>query len=276
MYKKFYPFRVTFFCFAFIIFSFIILFVTNFFNISNIHTSAISVENSSKKEVNFGKLAIIIDDFGQNRNGVREMMALDRPLTFAVMPYLKFTEQDAQSAKNNGFEVIAHIPMESLGKKISWLGPKPILNAMTDDEIYEITKDTIKNVPHAVGANIHMGSRAGDSERIICDVLTIIKDENLYFVDSRASKKPVAKKIGDSIDATCYDRDVFLDGTKNISSIKKNLRKAGEVALKNGFAIAIGHVGTEGGKVTAQAIKDLIPELESKNIKFIFVSDLYE
>ena len=46
--------------------------------------------------------------------------------------------------------------------------------------------------------------------------------------------------------------------------------------MKNGFAIAIGHVGPEGGKITAQAIKQMTPKLMSEGIEFVTISKMKE
>src|SRR5690348_7506474 len=53
-----------------------------------------------------GRLAIIIDDFGQNREGVKEMMSIPVHLTFAIMPFLTFTQSDAHTAYEKGYEII--------------------------------------------------------------------------------------------------------------------------------------------------------------------------
>jgi len=52
------------------------------------------------------------------------------------------------------------------------------------------------------------------------------------------------------------------------------LLKLGNIVIKNGIAIGIGHVGAEGGLATAQAIKSVYPILNKKGIEFIYVSDL--
>lgn len=57
------------------------------------------------------KLAIIIDDFGLDRNGVQEIMTLNRHLTFAVMPLLRYSKHDAATARTKGYEVIVHLPI---------------------------------------------------------------------------------------------------------------------------------------------------------------------
>lgn len=250
-----------------------------YFTTSNLNIRA----SSDSNETNFAftpdsggpaKLAIIIDDFGQNRRGVKEMMSINRHITFAVMPFLTFTEEDARNAHEKGYEVIVHLPMEANGGHLSWVGPRPILSEMNDSEVKQLVEDAFRNVPFAKGANIHMGSKVGSDERIITDVLSAIKALNLYFVDSRSCKTPIAKKIADSIGVICYDRNVFLDSVKDKSNIKKNLKSACEIALKKGRAVAIGHVGTEGGRVTAEAISEMLPEIEEMGVQLVFVSEL--
>ncbi|MDP4182936.1 MAG: divergent polysaccharide deacetylase family protein, partial [Bacillota bacterium] len=201
---------------------------------------------------NGGKLAIIIDDFGQSRLGVKEMMSINRHLTFAVMPFLEFSESDAIAAKEKGFEVIAHLSMEPVSGKISWLGPRPILAGMDNSKVSAIVRDAFDNVPFAVGANNHMGSKASNDENIMDSILEVIKEKNLYFVDSMTARRPVCKKIADQKGVTCYERNIFLDGQMPKSHVIKQLEAAEKIAIKKGKAIAIGHVGVEGGKVTAE------------------------
>ena len=69
------------------------------------------------------------------------------------------------------------------------------------------------------------------------------------------------------------DAKVYCVG-RDIEKIKNNILKAGEVALNNKTAIAIGHVGPEGGEVTASALKELAAELERMGVKLVTVSEL--
>ncbi len=221
------------------------------------------------------KLSIVIDDFGSAKDGVEEMMSIEQHLTFAVIPFLDFTNKNALQAHEKGFEIIVHLPMEPKKGKRSWLGPNPILSGMEYDVVRKIVKDSMDNVPFAVGANIHMGSKASSEETIMTAVLDEIKERNLYFLDSRTASKPVAKDIAREKEVVCFERDVFLDGQQPKDFVKKRLKQAGDLALKKGYAIAIGHVGIEGGKVTAEAITEMIPEFDRKNIKLVFLSELF-
>jgi len=227
-----------------------------------------------QSQIPSGKLAIVIDDFGQDRNGVKEMMSIDRHLTFAVMPFLRYSADDADDAYEKGYEVIIHLAMEPYSGKREWLGPKPILANMGDKEVRQIIKDAIENVPHASGANIHMGSKASSEESIMKCVLDELSRMDMYFVDSRTSSKGIADRLAQSYGITCYDRHIFLDEGQPIEHVKQQLTKAMNLSLKQGKAVAIGHVGHEGGKTTALAIQEMLPEFDKNNVQLVFISEL--
>lgn len=224
------------------------------------------------------RLAIIIDDFGLDRAGIKEMMEIDRHLTFAVMPFLRFSKKDAITAHEKGYEAIVHLPMQSsrsINSRI--LGPSPVKLGQCDEEIKKIVTDSIEDIPYAVGVNIHMGALSSEDERIMTCVMEAAGEKKLYFVDSRTSQKTVCDAVAKKVRIKFARRNVFLEhASKNITYIKKQLSLAGDIALRNGCAIAVGHVGYNGGEVTAEAIKEMIPQLESKGIKLVFVSELFK
>ena len=72
------------------------------------------------------KVAIVIDDFGNNMKGTNQMLSLPIPLTVAVMPFLPSTKEDAIVAHKKGHEVIIHMPMEPIKGKKNGLGRKQL------------------------------------------------------------------------------------------------------------------------------------------------------
>ena len=250
-----------------------------FFHILNGFTSvSCSAKTASGNPVQkgyIGKLAIIIDDFGQDRNGVKEMMEIKRHLTFAVMPFLDYSVSDARTAHEKGFEVIVHLPMEADAGKPEWVGPRPIISSMSDIEVQNLVSDAFANIPFSVGANIHMGTKISRDERIMSDILGVVRAKSKYFVDSLTTADTVAKKVASKKAVKFYERDIFIDG-KNTTGryVKEQLMKAKNLAIKTGKAIAIGHVGSEGGRVTAEAIRELLPEFDKSRVQLVFVSEL--
>jgi polysaccharide deacetylase 2 family uncharacterized protein YibQ len=117
------------------------------------------------------QIAVVIDDFGNNMKGTEQMLQLPIKFTVAVMPFLPTTKQDAEAAYRKGHDVIVHLPMEPIRGLHSWLGPGAILTELPDDEIRKRVEAAIADVPHAIGMNNHMGSKATKDKRVMRVVL---------------------------------------------------------------------------------------------------------
>lgn len=233
--------------------------------------TAVSAEGSRA-----GYLAIVIDDFGYRGEGTEEMLQLSIPFTAAVMPFSTYTQQDGEAIKKAKKEAIVHLPMESLTGPASWVGEKAVRTQMEDGAIQELVKDAIAAVPGAVGINNHMGSKIMEDKRAMSDVLDVAKQYGLLFVDSKTTPNSQAEALSKEKGVTYLERSVFLDSTDDIMTVKNNLKKAADLAKKTGFALAIGHVGPEGGKITAKALQDMAPELQKEGIVFVTVKQLAE
>ncbi len=221
-----------------------------------------------------GRLAILIDDFGYYGDGTEEMLFLPVPFTAAVMPFSKCAEEDAEAVRQAGKEIFIHLPMESLTGKREWVGDMGIFRDMTDEEIKERTREAFSILPDAAGVNNHMGSAIMEDRRSLSMVMDVVKEQNVMFVDSMTTAGSLGRTIAGEKGVSFLGRHVFLDSTQSLEEVKANLRKAAEVAFEKGGALAIGHVGPEGGKVTAKAIRELAPELEAAGITFVTVSQL--
>ncbi len=223
-----------------------------------------------------GKLAIVIDDFGLQRRGVKEMLELECKLTAAIMPFLEHTEDDAEDALEHGKEIILHIPMQAtIHDKPSHLGPRPIKTMFSGEEIRTWVHDALADLPEAVGANIHMGTLCSSKREIMVPLMSELQNKGLFFLDSKTSSKSVCRAVSMELGSDFYENDVFLEHeSKSKAYIKKRLRLAMDIALEHGECVAIGHVGYEGGVVTATAIDELLSEFKEKNVELVFLSEL--
>lgn len=225
-----------------------------------------------------GRLAIVIDDFGLQRKGVYEILTLDCKLTAAVMPFLEYSEEDAEDALENGKEVIIHMPLQATTHdRASHLGPRPIKIEDSAQDIKEWVSDATTSIPEAVGANIHMGTLSSTKENIIRPLMEELKAKGLFFLDSKTSSKSVCRSMAEATGIRFCENEVFLEHeSKSKGYIKKRLKKAMKIAQETGKCIAIGHVGYEGGVVTAEAISELLPEFSENHVELVFLSELVE
>ncbi|CUH96346.1 hypothetical protein P22_2436 [Propionispora sp. 2/2-37] len=216
-----------------------------------------------------GLMAVIIDDFGYHQEPIKAFSEIDRPLTFAVLPYRFFTNEAAVNGLQSGHQVILHLPMEPIDTAMQSEARTITVN-MGNEEIQKAVKEAIQSVPGIIGVNNHQGSKATENGRVMEQVVTVMKDAGLFFVDSRTSSRSVAMKVARQMGVPTTENALFLDNDNAVDAIKKQLRNAGDRAIQRGSVTVIGHARM----TTAQALREMIPELEGRGIKFVFVADL--
>ena len=59
------------------------------------------------------RLAIILDDLGNDREAADAIFALPYHLTISVLPYHAHSSEIAQEAHRRGYQVMLHLPMEA-------------------------------------------------------------------------------------------------------------------------------------------------------------------
>jgi len=216
-----------------------------------------------------GKMAIIIDDFGYSLEPIAAFTRLGRPITFSVLPNRPYTNLAATEALKAGLQVMVHLPMEPLNAT-QQQEPQVITTNLSDSEIRRLTREAIAQVPGAIGLNNHQGSRATSDERVMRNVLAVVKAHNMFFVDSRTFNTSVAYAMARQAGVKSGENDLFIDNSNKEEDIIKQLLAAAEIARETGQITVIGHARL----TTAAAIKKAIPQLEAAGIKLVFVSDL--
>lgn len=218
------------------------------------------------------RVAIVIDDLGNNMSGTEEIMNAPIPLTVAVMPFLPTTKRDAEWAHRVGHDVLVHLPMEPLKGRKNGLGPGAITTDLTDDEIRKRVEKAIDEVPFAIGINNHMGSKATADARVMRIVLEVCKKRGLFFLDSKTNYRSIAPRVAAEVGVPIVQNEVFLDDVVSTAHITKQLQLIHKRALENNQCIAIGHVGIP-GKKTAAVLHQSAPGLKN-DIRFVKLSEL--
>lgn len=218
------------------------------------------------------RAAIVIDDFGNNMFGTKEMMNLPFPITVAVMPFLPTTKRDAKWAHQAGHEVIVHMPMEpKSGMKDKWLGPGAITTDLADEEIRRRINAAIDDVPYAVGINNHMGSKVTTDPRVVRIILEECHRRGLFFLDSHTNYRSIVSKTASKIGVPCIENHIFLDDINTRDHISNQIKLLQKHLTDHDECVVIGHVGPR--KKTAAVLGEVIPKLRSE-IEFLRVSEL--
>lgn len=219
-------------------------------------------------------VAIIFEDAGMDEEEVQKLLSINVPFDIAIIPFLPFSNKISLMCHEKGKEVMLHLSMEPEEGSTVWLCPRSIMNATPDDEIEKIFKDALANVANSKGLSIHLGTLVCKNERIVKKLSTIAKENNLFIVDSTFSSESLFAKIGKQMGLQVVIPDIVVDSRNELKPIQDKFNLLFNIAKKKGFAVAIGHLGLDGGITTIEAFKQAIQKAEKENIKFVFVSEI--
>jgi len=216
-----------------------------------------------------GPLAVIVDDMGSSLNEAKELLAINIPITFSLIPGLPKVKAVAELADSAGQAVMVHLPMEPLGYPEQRLESNGLLVTQSEEEITARTVALLDAVPLAKGANNHMGSRFTEHKEKMLPVLRVLKERGLFFIDSLTTPRSKGLAVADSLGVKTAVRNVFLDNQQDVVAIKKQLYAAAEMSRRKGGAIAICHPHP----ATITALKEAMPELQRAGITFVSAGD---
>lgn len=215
-----------------------------------------------------GRLAIVIDDAGRDLDSQHIYEQMGIPLTLAVMPDQIHTRDAALSWRAHGLPVILHQPMES----VSGIGmePKVILTSMSDAAIRQMLRDSLSQLPEAIGINNHQGSKATIDARTMDIVMNELHHRGLFFFDSHTNSMTAADKAAKTYGVPYVRNDLFVDNSASVSDICAMIQEGADRAKKKGTYIIIGHCRPH----TAEAFRQMVPKLKAQGIEFVYLSSL--
>ena len=209
-------------------------------------------------------VAIIIDDIGYDRPVARQMLDLDVPLTFSVLPKAPHSRQLADEARSKGIEIMLHLPMEPKEYPEVDPGPGALLTSMTPDEFIDQLGQNLDVLPGLKGVNNHMGSGISTSPERMRQIFSILKKRGLYYIDSRTTAETVALPSAQLLQLPFAERDIFIDHFEDEAFIRSQLGKLIERAKEQGYAVGIAHPHA----ITHKVLAEFLPKLK-KNVELV-------
>lgn len=216
-----------------------------------------------------GRLAIILDDLGEDASAASAIFELHYPLTLSVLPYHAHSAEIAEEAHRRGYHVMLHLPMQSLANE------RPETNelrpGMPPAEVEHMVREMLSAVPYASGVNNHQGSQATLDEPLMNELMPVLREEGVFYIDSRTIAGTVAYDTArrDGV-RSAYRSVPFLDDVAEVNAVRKQLQLAFRGARTKGSAIAIGHPHP----ATLQALREMLPQAQAQGVHLVFASQL--
>jgi polysaccharide deacetylase 2 family uncharacterized protein YibQ len=184
-------------------------------------------------------IAICIDDLGEDLAGTDRAMALPRDVALSFLPFAETTPFLAEAAARRGHLVLAHVPMQALGREDP--GPMSLKTGMAADEIARRLGWNLARVPQAVGINNHEGSRFTADAAALTPVMATLRARHLFFFDSRTGPDSGVAAAARAAGVMTGGRDILLDDDQNPAAVSAQLEMLAREAKRSGIDIAIGH-----------------------------------
>jgi len=225
--------------------------------------------NNENLPAGAARLAIVLDDLGSDRSVADAIFALQVPITLSVLPYHAHSQEIAQEARKHGCEVMLHLPMQSVANETP--ERQELRPGLKREEVEAIVNKMLESVPEADGVNNHQGSQATSNGALMDELMPVLRDAGVFYVDSRTSAGTVAYDTAKRDGVKTAFRNVpFLDDVQNKAAVKRQLQIAIRGAKEKGEAIAIGHPHA----VTLDALREMLPEAKKQGVRLVLVSDV--
>jgi polysaccharide deacetylase 2 family uncharacterized protein YibQ len=215
---------------------------------TKINSNALSFDET----VGDNSLVIIIDDIGLEMESLNELATIKLPFTIAILPFQKYSKEAAYFAKEHGWEVIIHVPMEPYNYPEKDPGEKALMVNMSARQLQKNFEEMYENIPFAIGFNNHMGSKFTKMEDKLEPIMEIAKKKQLYFIDSKTTGSSVAYKVASKNGVRAAERTLFLDNEINENIIRQKLIELMNIAKDNKLAIGVCHTYPETKKILAE------------------------
>jgi len=183
------------------------------------------------------KLAIIIDDVSV-ASQVNALKSLNLPLTMSFLPPSKYRPNSPKLASKEIFYMV-HLPMEAM----SFTKEEPFTLRVSDSQsmIQKRIQKIKKLFPKVKYINNHTGSKFTSDELAVNKLIYALKRQHINFIDSRTIASTKVPLVMKNYGMRYVARDVFLDHEMDKAYVKKQIKKAIQIAKSHGTAIAIGH-----------------------------------
>ncbi len=215
------------------------------------------------------RLAIIIDDLGSDRAAAEAVFALGYPLTISVLPNHEHSVEIAEEAHRRGLQVMLHLPMQSVANETP--EAQELRPGLPAQEVAALVDQFLQNVPDAAGVNNHQGSQATADAALMDELMPVLRDHHLFYVDSRTTAATVAYDTAQDFGVHSAFRNVpFLDDIAEVAAVRKQLKLALRGAREKGEAVAIGHPHP----ATLQALREVLPQAQSQGVRLVLASEL--
>ncbi len=228
-----------------------------------------AVPTESHGEPSVPRIAIVIDDLGNDIPAAERIARWPYKVCGAILPSLPASGRTAQQLAESGKQVLLHLPMEPRNPRMR-PGPGVVLRSQSEEQIMQTLEGDLDSVPGAVGVSNHMGSAATADPRVMRAVARVLARRGLFFLDSRTTVATVAREAAREEGVPAVSRRVFLDDVATEVEVSKAFDELLAHARAEGSAVGLGHPYA----ATLTVLERELPTLSQRGVRLVSVGEL--
>lgn len=199
------------------------------------------------------RLAIVLDDLGNDLLLARGLVDIDAPLTLAIVPFRPFSKEIAELATLFGREVLLQLPIQGDGASESDSRGLLRLAAARNDLLHALEED-LAAVPHIVGVSAPLATFGAAHERLDWTLGTL-KERGLFIVDSSPTPPTAACSANAGTGSSCSLSIIRLEDTEDEAAATRQLEATLTAVAARGDSVVIGHA-----RAALAALRAVLPQ----------------
>lgn len=230
------------------------------------HTQKLATSNNRSVRQK-PKMAIIMDDMAYPSQ-LASLHRLNLKITPSFFPYNADNKLTPKMASKEPFYMV-HLPLEAL---YFYQSPHRWIKVGEDkSEIRKYIQQIRQDFPHLKFINNHTGSKFTASYEDMKNLIEVLREYDIDFVDSRTTTQTKAGEIYAQIKRPLLSRGVFLDNKDNVEDIVNQIQKSINKAKRDGYVIVICHPHKKTFEALEIAKKSLLSQVD-----LVYIKDIYK
>jgi polysaccharide deacetylase 2 family uncharacterized protein YibQ len=239
---------------------------------SNNRSVILSLRRSARFFNTSVKMAIIITDFGFSADRLTvDYLSFSQPLTMAILPSHRLSEQTARISSEYKKEIIVLLPMEPATRASRNQRESLIMLHYPETRIRTIVGNAATAIPSFSGFSNSGGSRVLEDSRVTDILFSEFRKRRAYFIEFPVTKKSLVAAVALRHAVPTAAIDHIIDTAQTSATIRDALIRFGIEARRRGSCI----VCSAPNDKFLRGLKSAQPELSKEGVVLTLVSDLF-
>jgi hypothetical protein len=215
------------------------------------------------------RVAIVIGGLGVSQHATQEAIKkLPPSVSLAFAPYGSDLERQVARAREDGHEVLLHLPMEPFDYPDNDPGPQTLLSSLPAEQNRDRLHWLLSRFPGFIGVVNYMGAKLTATEPALSPVIKEVGDRGLLWLDDGSSGRSLAPRLAAGLGLSAARTDIVIDAVQRAGEIDAALQRLEDAARRNGSAVGMGSALP----VTVERVQRWARAAESRGVILVPVS----